>query len=96
MPIEHIVLIEKKGTASEQQLDAFFQSVKNLKDKIPGVIEVKIGENFTERAPHSHAAIVTMEDRATLAGYGPHPAHQEAADLLREAAKDWVIVDIEI
>jgi DNA integrity scanning protein DisA with diadenylate cyclase activity len=96
MPIEHIVLIEKKETTPEEKLDAFFHSVNSLKDKIPGILEVKIGENFTERSPHSHAVIVTMEDRTTLAGYGPHPAHQEAANLLKEAAKDWVIVDIEI
>jgi hypothetical protein len=30
-----------------------------------------------------------------LAGYGPHPAHLEVATMLKEVAKDWVIVDIE-
>ena len=95
MPIEHIVLLEKKETATEEQLNSFLEAAKQLKDKVPGVLDVIHGENFTDRAPHSHALIVTMVDRDALAGYGPHPAHQEVATMLKEVAKDWVIVDIE-
>ena len=95
MPIEHIVLLEKKETATEEQLNSFLRAAKKLKDKVPGILDVKHGENFTDRAPYSHALIVTMADRDTLAGYGPHPAHQEVATMLKEVAKDWVIVDIE-
>ena len=95
MPIEHIVLLEKKETATEKQLNSFLWAAKQLKDKVPGILDVKHGENFTDRAPHSHALIVTMADRDALAGYGPHPAHQEVATMLKEVAKDWVIVDIE-
>ena len=95
MPIEHIVLLEKKETATGEQLNSFLGAVKQRKDKVPGVFDVKHGENFTDRAPHSHALIITLADRDALAGYGPHPAHQEVATTLREVAKDWVIVDIE-
>ena len=95
MPIQHIVLLEKKETATAKQLNSFLGAAKRLKDKVPGILEVKLGENFTDRAPHSHAIIVTMADKDALAGYGPHPAHQEVATMLRQVAKDWVIVDIE-
>ena len=66
MPIEHIVLIEKKETTPEEKLDAFFHSVNSLKDKIPGIFGAQIGENLAERAPHSRTVIVTMEDRELL------------------------------
>ena len=89
------MLLEKKETATEEQLNSFLGAATQLKDKVPGILDVKHGENFTDRAPHSHVLIVTMVDRDALAGYGPHPAHQEVATLLKEIAKDWVIVDIE-
>ena len=95
MPIQHIVLLEKKETTTEKQLNSFLGAAKKLENKVPGILEVKLGENFTDRAPHSHALSVTMADRDALAGYGPHPAHQEVATMLKQVAKDWVIVDIE-
>ena len=95
MAIEHIVLVEKKDNATEEEMSAFIEAVGKLKGKIPGILEVKSGRNFTERSPHTHAVIVTMVDKNALAGYGPHPDHQEVANQLREVAKEWVIVDIE-
>ena len=95
MAIEHIVLIEKKESATEEKLNSFLEAAEQLKDKVPGILDVKSGENFTDRTPHSHALIVTMADKDALAGYGPHPAHQEVATMLKEIADSWVIVDIE-
>ena len=37
-----------------------------------------------------------MQDRETLAGYGPHPAHQQVLQLLQPVAANLVVVDIEI
>ena len=95
MPIEHIVLLEKKETVTEGELNTFLGAAKQLKEKVPGILDVKHGKNFTDRSQHSHALIVTMADRDALAGYGPHPAHQEVAAMLKQVAGDWVIVDIE-
>ena len=95
MAIEHIVLVEKKENTTDEEMNAFMEAVGKLKDKVPGILEVKSGNNFSERSPHTHAAIVTMADKNALAGYGPHPDHQDVANQLREVAKDWVIVDIE-
>ena len=96
MTIEHIVLFEKKDDATDEQTQAALAGIKSLKEKIPGVLEVKISDNITDRAPYSHGAIITMQDRETLAEYGPHPAHQEVLQLLQPVAANLVVVDIEI
>ena len=71
MTIEHIVLLEKKDDATDEQTQAALAGIKSLKEKIPGVLEVKISDNITDRAPYSHGAIITMQDRETLAGIWP-------------------------
>jgi len=96
MAIEHIVLLEKKDDATDDQVQAVIDGIKGLKGKIPGVLDVKINENITDRAPYSHGAIVTMADRDALAGYGPHPDHQQVLELLKPVAANLVVVDIEI
>ena len=96
MAIEHIVLIEKKSDATEKQVQAVFDGIKGLAQKIPGVLKVKISENITDRAPYSYGAIITMQDRETLTNYGPHPAHQEVLKLLQPVSANLIVVDIEI
>ena len=96
MTIDHIVLIEKKNDAMKEQMDAALKGIAGLKDKIPGILDVKIGNNFTDRTPNiSHAAIITMADKQALSGYGPHPAHEQVIKLLHQAASNWIVVDIE-
>ena len=95
MAVEHIVLIEKKDDATDEQVQALIEGLKAVKGVIPGVEDVRINENFTDRAPFSHGAIITLADRDALAGYGPHPAHQDVLELLKPVAANLIIVDIE-
>ncbi len=97
MSIEHIVLIEANEGKSEQEAKELLDAISGLKGKIPGVLDVKLGANFTNRAPDvTHAAVVTLEDKEALAGYGPHPAHKDVLKLLLPFAKNVTVVDIEI
>ena len=97
MAVEHIVMIEPNDNVSDAEMKQVIEGIKELKDKIPGVLDIKIGDNFTDRAPHiSHAAVITLADKEALAAYGPHPAHQELLKILLPAAKSLTIADIEI
>jgi hypothetical protein len=52
--------------------------------------------NFSQRAgPYGLAAVIRLRDREALAGYGPHPAHQEVVRLLDEISEHRLIVDYE-
>tara|TARA_B100000579_G_C22632144_1_gene757156 strand:- start:399 stop:689 length:291 start_codon:yes stop_codon:yes gene_type:complete len=96
MTIEHIVLLDKKKDATDDQIQAALNGVQSLKNKIPGVVAIKISNNITDRAPYSHGAIITMQDLETLKAYGPHPAHQSVLQLLEPVFSSLVVVDIEI
>jgi hypothetical protein len=97
MTIEHLVMIEANDGVTEEQAQEVMDGIMGLKDKIPGVLDVKIGNNFTDRAPHiSHAAVITLADKAVLAAYGPHPDHQELLKILMPMAKSITIADIEV
>ena len=97
MTVEHIVLIEPNEGVTETQMQEIMDGIRGLKGKIPGVLEVKIGGNFTDRAPGvTHAAVVTLSDKEALAGYGPHPAHKDVLDILLPATKNLTVADIEV
>ena len=72
------------------------KAVAELKDKVPGVLAVKGGKNFSDRAGNiSHAAIVTLADKEALSGYGPHPAHQAVVKVLGGWVKNITVGDFE-
>ncbi len=97
MAVEHLVLIETNDDVTSEQVEEILQATHGLKGKIPGLLDVKIGRNFTDRAPHiSVAAVITLADKDALAAYGPHPVHQELLKILMPAAKNVTIVDIEV
>ena len=96
MAVQHIVLLEPKNGVTDAQMREALKSAAGLKGKVPGVSEVKSGKNFTDRAGNfSHAIIVTLQDKDTLSGYGPHPAHQEVAKTLGGLTENLFAVDFE-
>ncbi len=97
MTVEHLVLIEPNEGVSDETAQEVMDGISALKGKIPGVLEVKIGKNFSDRAPHiKYAATITLADKAALAGYGPHPAHQDLLKILMPIVKNITIADIEV
>ena len=97
MTVEHLVLIETNDGVTDAEVQEVTDGIIALKDKIPGVLEVKIGNNFSDRAPHiSHAAVITLTDKDALAAYGPHPAHQDLLKILMPIAKNLTIADIDV
>ena len=95
MTVHHMVWLELDAGLSDAQVTEMFDKVAALLRQIPGVMEVKAGRNFTDRAPNiTHATLVTLKDKQALAGYGPHPKHVEAQDLLKPHLKSIKVVDI--
>jgi len=96
MAIEHIVLLEWNESTTEDQIQECIDGLRALKENIPGIQSIRAGTNFSERAGNiTHAAVITMEDKAALDGYGPHPAHQELLKTLGPALKNITVVDFE-
>jgi hypothetical protein len=57
MPIQHILLLKLKSGVTEDQIKQLIEETKILR-RIPGVLEVTCGKNFTTRAPHEFAFTV--------------------------------------
>jgi len=75
--IEHIVLFRWTEKATPQAIDSVMTELRKLKGKIPGIVDLSCGANFSDRAKgYTHGLVVRFTDRAALDAYGPHPEHQ--------------------
>jgi len=75
--IEHIVLFRWTEGASQEAIDSVVTELRQLKGKVPGIVDLSCGANFSDRAKgYTHGLVVRFEDRAALEAYGPHPEHQ--------------------
>ncbi len=95
MAVHHMVWIRFGDDVSDCRIAEHLEALRSLKHNVPGVIDVKVGENFTDRAGgFTHGLLVTLDSRDALAAYGPHPAHQKVAGALTEDA-ELMAMDIE-
>ena len=96
--IQHIVLLKWTENATQEAIDTIMAELMGLKDKIPGIVDVTSGKNFTDRAKgFTHGLIFSFKDRAALEGYLPHPEHQRVVQkLLNPIRADALIFDYEV
>ena len=88
MPVHHQVWIKFRADVPEERIAAHLRALQSLQGRVPGVLELNLGKNFTERANGcTHGLSVVLTDKAALAAYGPHPVHAEIAKALRQDAE---------
>ena len=95
--IEHVVFF---AVRPGEDASGMIQALSDLRDAIPGVVSLSVGESFTARGKaFTHGLIVRLESRDALQAYLEHPAHVAAVekhvkpildDLL---ALDWDVTD---
>ena len=86
MPTRHIVLVKVKPGTPESDVTAALDSLRALKDAIPGITHFSAGANTSpEGRTHgfTHGFVMDFVDSAARDAYLPHPKHQEAAAGLR-------------
>jgi hypothetical protein len=96
--IEHIVLFRWTDAASEEAKTNVMTKLRQLKGKIPGIVDLTCGANFSDRSKgYTHGLVVRFTDRAALQIYGPHPEHQRIVqNLIKPIAADILALDYEI
>ena len=95
--IHHIVLIRlKEGIARDDpRVNAGLAALIALREQIAGIAGWEHGWNFTQRPiAYDFGLYSSFVSREAFDAYGPHPAHQAAAAMLREVV-DWVLCDFE-
>lgn len=86
--VEHMVWIKFKDGIDGRRKTEHLDALRALKSRIPGIVALKAGENFSARSQgFTHGLSVTFESRAALEGYATHPAHVAAAGPLRQDAE---------
>ncbi|NEO28747.1 MAG: Dabb family protein [Kamptonema sp. SIO4C4] len=79
--IEHIVLFKWKTEATHNQITSVLTHLRGMPDKIPDIMDISCGENFTNRAQgFTHGLVVRFRDRKALDSYQKHPIHQEIVE----------------
>ena len=79
--IFHIALFKWKENVSNEVTTSIMRDVKALKEKVPGILDIHCGENFSEWSTgYTHAFVITAENRAALEAYRMHSDHKAVAN----------------
>lgn len=95
--ITHVVLLQPKAATTEEQLAIFFDSARDLRRIVPGIISISAGKNCSPYASaYTHGIIMRFIDEAHLQAHHPHPAHVavvEELDRLCESSVDFDLAE---
>ena len=96
--VMHVVLLQWNPGTAPETVERAFEELRALKGKIPGIMELTCGANFTDRARgYTHGLVVLFTDRAALEVYLPHPEHQRVVqEFINPIRADALALDYEI
>jgi hypothetical protein len=93
--ITHIVFFKIREDVSrdDPRVRGVFASLQTLPDRIEGIQQWEVGENFSDRPiAVDYSLFSSFRSREDLARYIDHPAHREVVGLLQEVCT-WQICD---
>ena len=90
----HIVAWKYKSSTDAESKEEHRSRLKALKDKIPELIELHVGEDVLKLERSFDTGLVAkFKDREGLDVYTDHPDHLEAASFGKTVAKQVISVD---
>ncbi len=93
--IDHLVFVATRDDASTEDVEDLIASIRKLKDTVPGVVDLSVGENFSPRSGgYTHGLFVRFETADDLQGYIEHPDHQAVVEKL-DRLTTRIVVDYE-
>jgi stress responsive alpha/beta barrel protein len=93
----HIAWLRFKDGVSEQRIEQHLVACRSLPAKVPVMIDLQCGPNFTDRAAgYTHGIVVTLPDQDAIAAYLEHPEHVKIVEPLREDVADLLVMDIQV
>ncbi len=96
--VEHVVLFKLSPAATGEQKSRMISELKQLREKIPNILDLSVGTNFGDRGQGFEIGLVVrFVDRAALEVYLPHPAHRRCVEqFINPIREDVIVVDYEI
>jgi hypothetical protein len=94
--VDHLVFMAVRQDASPEEVDDLLSSIRDLKDAVPGTVDLSVGKDFSGRAgDYTHALFARFEDTAGLQEYLQHPAHLAVVRKLDATTTGRIVVDYE-
>jgi hypothetical protein len=94
--VDHLVFFAVKEEASGEEVEDLISSIRGLKDEVPGVVDLSVGEDFSGRSgEYTHALFARFEDAAGLQLYMGHPAHLAVVEKLQATTTGRIVADYE-
>lgn len=97
--VRHILLLQPRPETTAETIEACRAGLAGLVGTIPGLLDFHWGANFApaERQDgFTYGFSMDFTDRASLAAYGPHPAHVPVAAQVRGAFDKIVVFDFDL
>ena len=99
--IKHIVMWRLKDHAEGNDKTANAQLIKSkleaLRGQIEGVLAIEVGIDFSATEASADVVLYSeFTDRAALAAYQAHPAHQAVVAFIKEVVNTRHLVDYEV
>jgi hypothetical protein len=86
-----------QGGVTEERIKQHLAACRTLPAKVPVMIDLQCGPNFTDRAAgYTHGIVVTLPSPDAIAEYLEHPEHIKVVEPLREDVADLLVMDIEV
>ena len=94
--VDHLVFCAVREEASPGEVEDLLSSIRGLKDGVPSVVDLSVGEDFSGRSGgFTHALFARFEDTAGLQEYLQHPAHLAVVEKLDATTTGRIVVDYE-
>ncbi|MGH3088499.1 MAG: Dabb family protein [Rubrobacteraceae bacterium] len=94
--VDHLVFFAVREDATTDEVQDLISSLKNLKDEVPGVVELSVGEDFSGRSgEYTHGLFARFEDTDGLKTYAGHPAHLAVVEKLDRLTTGRIVADYE-
>lgn len=96
--IDHIVSLKTKPEVSQETAQKIVDGLRDLKKKLPFVVDITSGLNFTDRNQGYNIGLaVRLKTREDIMRYREHPDHVKVLkELIQPNVESVIVLDYEI
>ncbi len=92
----HIAMFRWKELATPAQIDSALNQIRDLRNKVPDIIDIRCGLNtHLEAKGLTHAILVLARTQQALQDYRQHPDHALAAGIIANLEADGLGCDFQ-
>lgn len=94
--VDHLVFFAVRNEVGHEDTDDLLRSIAALKEKVPGVVDLSVGRDFSGRSDgYTHALFARFRDREGLGTYMKHPEHLAVVEKLDARTTGRIVADYE-